>query len=202
MPIPKLLHISELTERTKSRGKEAGSPEFKTGIFFFPRQSLRDAKQAANNSIAGFKPGNWGSSGDVLTAILWSAVIEVEEGADLDPDVQGSSTIGLPVNIRPRLSPPLSKDYLGAAFVMPAATALWQDLLGFARTNKSTSDGGWGPAAVSSLIRIALSVRRSVDSIDRTTVWEVLAYLSSQVHIRSVVLGPHHDGISIVSWAD
>lgn len=200
--IPQLLHIREPTESISRGGVVGDVVEFRPGVFFFPWRTLQQAKQAVNNEIATHNPGSWVSTSDILTALLWSAVVEAEL-LDSDSGSQGVSTIGFPVNIRSRPRVSLPKDYLGAAFMMTTATASQQDLVCQSRAeNKSASAENLEASAVTALSRIALAIRRSVNSVDGTAVPEVLEYVNSQAGIQPIVLGPRHDGISIVSWAD
>ncbi|KAK7752551.1 hypothetical protein SLS62_005519 [Diatrype stigma] len=198
--VPELLHIREPNEPTRARRTGEGALEFKTGVFFFPWRTLQEIKQATNDRITALEPRSWVSTGDILTALLWSAVIEAESSAS-SSGLQGNSTIGLPVNFRSRLSISLPKDYMGAAFVMTAATASLKDLKAFPGTDGS-EDAETKVAAMNALSRIALEIRKSITSVDEPAIRKVFEYIDSQADIRSIILGPRHDGISLVSWAD
>lgn len=200
--IPELLHVKTPDELAKLAALAPQSRDLTTGIFFFPQESLQALKRAVNQHIASQDAGRWVSSGDILTAILWSAIISAESDSSNDED--GNNTIGFPVNFRSRFNPPLPADYLGAAFIMTTATASRRDLISLSSYMDST-DGAepLDPASVSKLAGIASTIRASVQRVDEESVRNALVYLDAASDSRPpITLGPRHDGISIVSWAD
>ncbi|KAI0388064.1 hypothetical protein F5Y04DRAFT_241598 [Hypomontagnella monticulosa] len=210
--IPKLLHVrgpEDFTRLARLASSASSSSDLVTGIFFFQQKTLLALKRLVNEHIITENATGWVSSGDVLTALLWSATL-VAEGGPSTPrpgrmaNVEATSTIGFPVNFRSRFHPPLSPNYLGAAFVMTAATASREDLLSFARGTGPPSGGELlDHTSISKLGKIASVIRTSLHGIDEGSVRDVLTYLdkASDDH-PPITLGPRHDGISIVSWAD
>ncbi|KAI1093093.1 transferase family-domain-containing protein [Rostrohypoxylon terebratum] len=200
--IPDLLHIKSPDELAKLASLMPQSHDLTTGIFFFSQKSLQTLKHAVNQYIASRDTGAWVSSSDILTALLWSAVVSAE--LDSSDDIKGNHTIGFPVNFRSRFNPPLLPDYVGAAFLMTAATTLRRDLISLSSHIDSTSGAEPpDPASVSTLAGIASGIRASIHRIDEEGVRNVLLYLDavSDNH-PPITLGPRHDGVSIVSWAD
>ncbi|KAI4861017.1 hypothetical protein F4820DRAFT_83421 [Hypoxylon rubiginosum] len=200
--IPELLYVRGPDDFTRIAGASVRPNDPTTCIFLFPQKNLRVLKDAVNGHIVSQGAAAWVSTGDILTALLWSAIL----AAELDPasGVEGENTIGVPVNFRSRLSPPLPPDYLGAAFAMTSATNSRSDLVSFATEASPPSDGApLDPASISRLARIASTVRSSLRRIDEESVRDVLLYLDAAPDDHPpITLGPRHDGISIVSWAD
>ena len=197
--MPKLLHTPPATNSAPREQSGTDRLEFKAGIFFFAQESLRELKTVTNRSLSVSDPGRWVSTNDILTALLWCAVIKAETS---ESDAHGFTTIGFPVNFRSRLDPPLCSDFLGSAFMMTTAKALLDDLLSSSIEDEGAGDGTLPADATARLARIALTIHNAVNAVDGAQVRAVLEYLRAQTDVQSVVLGPPHDGISIVSWAD
>ncbi|KAI1206485.1 transferase family-domain-containing protein [Annulohypoxylon truncatum] len=200
--IPELLHVKGPDELTKIAALASQPSDPTTGVFFFPQKTLQALKHAVNKHIASWGNGGWVSSSDILTALLWSAVLSAE--SDPMSDRKGSNTIGFPVNFRSRFNPPLPPDYLGTAFIMTTATASRDDLISLSfHAGSSNDDEPLDSASISKLADIASIIRASLHSIDEERVRNVLLYLdgASGDH-PPITLGPRHDGVSIVSWAD
>ncbi|KAI6084426.1 hypothetical protein F4821DRAFT_170589 [Hypoxylon rubiginosum] len=201
--IPQLLHVRGLTDYARVSAASAQPSDPTTCIFFFPQQSLQFLKHAVNGHIASQGISGWVSTGDILTALLWSAIL----AAELDPtsgSLEGTNTIGFPVQFRSHLRPSLPPDYLGAAFIMTSATNSRADLVSFAaNTNAPHGEAPLDPVSLSRLAKIACTIRSSLRRVDEESVRDVLMYLdaTSENH-PPITLGPRHDGISIVSWAD
>ncbi|KAI1417000.1 transferase family-domain-containing protein [Hypoxylon sp. FL1857] len=200
--IPELLHIQGPDDLAKFASTASRHNDFTTAIFYFPQKTLQALKRAVNDHIVSQGVASWVSSSDILTALLWSAILAAE--SDSGTNAKGNSTIGFPVNFRSRLNPPLPPDYLGAAFVMTVATASKEDLLSFATVADPLSDGVLlDSASVSRLAKIASTIRASLHRVDEESVRDVLMYLDTiPDNHPPIILGPRHDGISIVSWAD
>ncbi|KAI1386733.1 transferase family-domain-containing protein [Hypoxylon trugodes] len=197
--IPELLHVQE--NIVKPIGSSFHSPNWTTGIFFFPQKTLQSLKQAINQYIASQDAEGWVSLGDILTVLLWSAILVAE--SDPNTDIKGTSTIGFPVNFRSRLNPPLSPNYLGSAFVMAVATCLREDLIFAKNASLPSGDMTLDSASISALAKIATTIRTSLHQVDGERVRDVLLYLDAAPDNHPpITLGPPHDGISIVSWAD
>ncbi|KAI1397557.1 transferase family-domain-containing protein [Hypoxylon fuscum] len=200
--IPELLHVQQPDVLYK-RSSLMLPPrdDFATEIFFFPQRTLQALKHAVNEHIAREGGAGWISTGDILTALLWAAT----SAAELDPmDLTGTHTIGLPVNFRSRCSPPLSPDYLGAAFLMTTATDTMEDLVALiSGDSRLRSDTPLDHVSIQRLAKIASIVRASIRRVDEKSARDVLMYLDvvSDDH-APIKLGPRHSPISIVSWAD
>ncbi|KAH9907530.1 transferase family-domain-containing protein [Xylariomycetidae sp. FL2044] len=201
---PNLIGLPGVGETTKTAGTGGIAGDYKTAVFFFAEAKLQELKQVVNQEITGVKPGTWVSTGDIVTALLWSAVTRAQN--DLNRPISLShdtvtpgvdSTIDFPVNIRAKLQCPLPKDYVGAAFVMTSATVPLAKLL-------SLSDDTTAPeaGAVALISSIAGAVRESVNNIKEEDIWDMLSYVEAHPDLRTVTYGRRHGGISIVSWAD
>ncbi|KAI1379599.1 transferase family-domain-containing protein [Hypoxylon crocopeplum] len=200
--IPELLHVRGPDDFTRLTISKSRPSNLVTSIFFFPQKALQALKHAVNEHIVSQGIAGWASTSDILTALLWSALLAAEQ--DPRARVGSNNTIGFPVNFRPRFNPPLPSDYLGAAFVMTTATISQKDLISFATNASSPSDDvPLNPTSISRLSKIASTIRTSIHHINEESVQEVLMYLDavSDDH-PPITLGPRHDGISIVSWAD
>ncbi|KAI1764269.1 hypothetical protein GGR53DRAFT_328361 [Hypoxylon sp. FL1150] len=201
--IPELLHVKGLSDYARLTAASAQPSDLTTCIFFFPQQNLQVLKDAVNQDIASQGIAGWVSTGDVLTALLWSAIL----AAELDPDsgsLDGDHTVGFPVQFRSHFNPPLPPDYLGAAFIMTSATNPRSDLISLTTDARPPhGEAPLDPASLSRLAKIASTIRSSLRRIDEGSVRDVLMYLeaASENH-PPITLGPPHDGISIVSWAD
>ncbi|KAI1658379.1 transferase family-domain-containing protein [Daldinia decipiens] len=207
--MPRLLHARGPDDYARLAGPVSLLNDLRTGIFFFPQTKLQALQHTVNEHIASRGNTGWVSSGDILTALLWSAILAAEQElsvteSDTTTNQTDTSTIGFPVNFRSRYNPPLPANYLGAAFMMTAATALRTDLISFA--TKAASSGGHAlsdPISTSKLAEIAFTIRASLSSVDEQSVRDVLTYLNTASSDHPpITLGPRHDGISIVSWAD
>ncbi|OTA59279.1 hypothetical protein K449DRAFT_397570 [Hypoxylon sp. EC38] len=200
--VPELLHVQGPQDLARSASATSHRGDFKTAIFFFPQKTLQALKRAVNDHIVSQGVAGWVSSSDILTALLWSAIL----AAELDPtaSAMGNNTIGSPVNFRSRLNPPLPPDYLGGAFVMTAATISKEDLLSLATsTSPSSDDLLLDSTSISRLAKIASTIRASLHRVNEKSVLNVLMYLAAMSDDHPpIILGPLHDGISIVSWAD
>ncbi|KAI2783319.1 transferase family-domain-containing protein [Daldinia loculata] len=207
--IPRLLHVRGPDDYARLASPASSPNDLRTGIFFFPQTKLQALKHTVNEHIASQGNAGWVSSGDILTALLWSAILDAEQEppaaeSDTTANQRDTNTIGFPVNFRSRFSPPLPLNYLGAAFVMTAATALRTDLISFATGAASSNDYTLlDPTSTSKLAEIACTIRASLRSVDEQSVRDILTYLNTASSDHPpITLGPRHDGISIVSWAD
>ena len=218
--MPELLHV-----RTKAdivRGNERSEiteKHHQTGIFYFPRQHLQALKDDANTRIASREPGSWVSTSDVLSALLWGAIVDAQGDRTISDESATRkdtrvSTLSFPVQFRAVLRPPLPRNFLRSAFVMTSAKAPHEEVRRISRfrdnditasqaqNEEPRSDLNGDDAEtetllncvdVSVLANVALAIRRSVRRIDDATVRGVLACL--EVHPRTspeapLVLGP------------
>ncbi|KAI0198524.1 hypothetical protein F4808DRAFT_435480 [Astrocystis sublimbata] len=233
--MPDLLHIrsqEELALRSQaSRGAETGQKNYQTAILYFPSQHLRELKDAVTAHIASQEVGSWVSTGDILSSLLWSAILDAENEATLGDkttqqivigDSTRVSTLSFPVQFRSLFRPPLPQDFLGAAFVMTNAKVLHNHICRISHlgaksqlaqeTQTQTGARALASAAdIPALAKVALAIRKSTRAIDDATVREVLAYLELHSGTASakgpLILGPPRleaggSGTSVVSWAD
>ncbi|KAK8042348.1 hypothetical protein PG994_012831 [Apiospora phragmitis] len=132
----------------------------------------------------------WVSTGDVLTALLWNAVVAAEapppSSTSDNNNATSSSTISIPVNFRTRCEPPLPPDYLGAAFGRAAASAPVRELVSMAARSPPT------------MMTTSKAIR---DQVNAQSIRAAVAYAAAQPDIARVKRRPA-DGISMVSWAD
>ncbi|KAK8868359.1 Fumigaclavine B O-acetyltransferase easN [Apiospora arundinis] len=178
-------------------------PSFVTAIFHFAPQSLRRLKAFANDGA----DLPWVSTGDALTALLWSAVVAAESSSNAMTPL--SSTINIPVNFRDRCEPPLSPKYLGAAFGRATVSAPTEELLSLATSSPSCSSGNpsynkrdLDSTAPTLLAKTAAAIRRAITSqINAQSIRDAVTYTAAQRDINRVKRRPA-DGISMVSWAD
>ncbi|KAI1097221.1 transferase family-domain-containing protein [Jackrogersella minutella] len=198
--VPELLHVKGPSEFSRLASLASQSSDLVTGIFFFAQKTLQTLKLAVNEHIASQGLAGWVSSSDILTALLWSAVLAAESESVCD--AKGSNTIGFPVNFRSRFAPPLPPDYLGAAFVMTTATASRADLISFSTDLSSPRNESFDSSLIPKLAMLASLIRTSLQRVDEESVRDVLQYLeAASADHPPIMLGPRHDGISIVSWA-
>lgn len=207
--VPDLLHVREPADVAVQQTHELGQREFETCVFYFPQKVLGRLKQEVNRHVASLDCGiDWVSTGDILSALMWSAVVwaERDEIFASEFSVHGEEemlTAGIPVNFRSRCRPPLPRDYLGAAFGMTMATAPREDLMVLSgEADLLDNDKTLSISQSASLARISVAIRNSITRVEETRVRDLLAYTASQSDISKIKLGPRHDGISLVSWAD
>ncbi|KAI1118238.1 hypothetical protein F5Y14DRAFT_399710 [Nemania sp. NC0429] len=234
VPLPDLLHVrTPEEEAARSARRSRYVPEdFQTGIFYFPHTRLRALKGAVNAHIASRGAGAdaWVSTGDVLTSLLWSAIIAATadgaEGDVVPDDATRTSTLSFPVQFRSVLRPPLPRDFLGAAFVMTNAKVLHKDvcLVSPPRANsnfvaarqqlktesRAEAESPVDFVDIGALANVALAIRRSTQGIDDAAVRQVLECLEAHREVNPkapLILGPpRYDAggswTSVVSWAD
>ncbi|KAJ8125783.1 hypothetical protein O1611_g7853 [Lasiodiplodia mahajangana] len=229
--MPDLLHIATPEElaRSKARSHAAGQRKYQTAIFYFAQKQLRVLKDTVNKHIVSTYPKSWVSTGDILSFLLWSSIIEAQgclnssiaDKPVIDEDAR-ISVLSFPVQFRSTLHPPLPRGFLGAAFLMTSARVLHRDvcLTSRSQANSEFTMRDQGPKAevetsldsvdISALARVALAIRRSTQGIDDKAVRQVLAYLETHPEINPeapLILGsPRYyagsSGASVVSWAD
>ncbi|KAJ2988914.1 hypothetical protein NUW58_g3735 [Xylaria curta] len=224
--MPDLLHIRTPEEMARPAGRSQagqvagiGQKRYQTGIFYFSQQRLRALKDAVNVHVASREPGSWVSTSNILSSLLWSAIIEAEGHAPLHVDKSATdddtrmSTLSFPVQFRSVFRPPLPRDFLGAAFVMTNARVLHKDVCLIshpgANSESVAQDQEPNPESwketetetetsvysinIPALAKVALAIRKSTQRIDDTAVRQVLAYLEAHPEVNQdapLVLGP------------
>ncbi|KAI0477806.1 hypothetical protein GGR56DRAFT_427312 [Xylariaceae sp. FL0804] len=245
-PLPELLHTPDAPARAGE--DDEGGDDYVTGIYFFPQAGLARLKAGVNAYLASSSSSSstssssssnptsesssasansaWVSTSDVLTALLWRAVLAAEQHPPLPPPPQrdhvdlpvpatatATATVVFPVNFRTRTDPPLvPAGYLGAAFVVAGATAeldLDPGLPPSPSSSSSSSDNNGSPPPISPaslLARAALAVREAVSRVDGRFVRALLAQATAGAEggRRRLALGPRRgrDTVVVVSWAD
>ncbi|KAK5626155.1 hypothetical protein RRF57_001870 [Xylaria bambusicola] len=203
--MPNLLHTKikeDAVRGTDQSCTEKGKKHYQTGVFYFPRQHLRALKDATNAHIASQGPGSWVSTSDVLSAVLWRAIIGAQEhpylrNRHVTHQSTRVSTLSFPVQFRSALRPPLPRNFLGAAFLMTGtmvphedvcrisdfrdfSTSLAQDKELRAESHVNSAEmEGLNSIHIPALANVALAIRESVRGIDDATVRGVLAYLEA-----------------------
>ncbi|KAK6082528.1 stip1 likey and u-box containing protein 1 [Seiridium cupressi] len=201
--VPDLIHVVERDEMPTTVKSTNKGIIYETRIFYFPQATLQELKMTVNEHLPNLENRvPWVSTGDILTAILWSATIWTDQGSvEVAPDNGDMCAVGIPVNFRSRLNPKLPQDYLGAAFGMTTASVARANLLSASR-NTATANVPLNKGSLLSLARIASAIRSSLGHVSEAGIRSALEYTASQPDITSIKLGPRHDGISLVSWAD
>ncbi|KAF2963563.1 hypothetical protein GQX73_g10016 [Xylaria multiplex] len=229
LSMPNLLHAIPLGESARSTSpSQAVSIEqknYQTVIFYFPQQHLRTLKDVVNEFITSHEPGSWVSTNDILSSLLWSAVIEAQEHSyhDTNQEVVAKdgrmSTLSFPVQFRSVLRPPLPREFLGAAFLMTNARVPHKDVCLISKSivqskpapqTQAETDVLASSADIPILAKVALAIRRSIRKIDDAAVRGVIVYLETHLGANlesSIILGPpRYDAggswTSVVSWAD
>lgn len=199
--LPGLVHVIKSDEQSLAKKNVPNKAVYVTKILHFPHTFLQELKTAVNDQVRSLQGAvEWVSTGDVLTAILWSATVWMKEVGS-DDERTDSRTIAIPANFRAQLSPALPQNYLGSAFAMTLATATRNDLLRASADDLST-DGLLPHESTSSLARIASAIRSSLGRVNDASVKQVLRFVTSQSDITPIKFAPRHSGISLVSWAD
>ncbi|KAM0810260.1 hypothetical protein AB5N19_10608 [Seiridium cardinale] len=201
--VPDLIHVVERDEMPTTVKSTYRDIIYETRIFYFPQATLQELKIAINEHLPNLENRvPWVSTGDILTAMLWSATIWTDQGGvEVAPDNGVMCAVGIPVNFRSRLNPKLPQGYLGAAFGMTTVSVARADLLSASR-NTATANVPLGKESLLSLARVASAIRSSLGQVSEAGIRGALEYTASQPDITSIKLGPRHDGISLVSWAD
>jgi hypothetical protein len=172
-------------------------------IFNFQKERLQSLKAEVTSYLP--HETTWVSTGDILTAVLWSATAFAELQGDAKSacgtavSEKDERAIRIPVNFRSRYKPPLPGNYLGAAFGIYLATAREIDL-----EHIATGADADKVVFISALARVAAAVRRAVDLVKGENMRSVVEYLVAQKDLKNIELGPQNTrpSPSIVSWAD
>ncbi|KAI1422560.1 hypothetical protein F5Y12DRAFT_610390 [Xylaria sp. FL1777] len=219
--MPDLLHTRTPEEPVRGAGRlhAAGQKNYQTGIFYFPQRHLRVLKAAVNEHVTSREPGSWISTSDILSSLLWNAIIGAQQHPlPLDTDLMTSqknariSTLSFPVQFRSALRQPLPRNFLGAAFLMTSARVPHKDVClisPFLSINSTSTAQGQeskhepqvdaeaevliNSVDISALAQVALAIRRSIQRIDDAAVRGVLAYLEAHPDTdpeAPLVLGP------------
>ena len=197
--LPGLLHYQRM--QTSNGDQEKGNAtDMVTSILTFSNQQLDILKTEVTKflSVNGIK---WVSTGDILTAILWSSIVSTELSfhrcsiSTNKPPQSNMHAIRIPVNFRRRYVPPLATNFMGAAFGVSLATAKEADLINIALCNDNE-------LFLSALARVSGAIREAVSRVNARSMRNVVQFLMAQKDITNIRFGPTDAKISIVSWAD
>lgn len=198
--LPELLQVSD------PHGRVTATADYETRTFRFPPEALQSLKDSVNEQVAsqGLE-ADWVSTGDVLTALLWSASAwsESQKGSDTEPDGgdSGKTCVAtVPVNIRSKIIPPLPAQYLGAAFVMAPVEVPRADLL-LASEGGNSDKTKSSEASAEALARIAARVRGAIHRVTDERVRALVAHIRARPDIRDVQIAMGGGALSFISWA-
>ena len=196
---------SILEPQSETASEEFGiSPSFSlldmtTTTFCFPANSLSELKNHVTESIAEQEgPDGWISTNDALCALLWqrtslarfgsSSPPSSITGANGDTALPSHSRLGLAINGRSKLTPPLPSTYIGNLNLYGTSNLPLPLIL-----------------AENSLGAIALSIRHAISSIDDAKIRRTISFIEQLSDVALLApgfksfLGPD---LAITSWAD
>ncbi|KAI1343094.1 hypothetical protein F5Y15DRAFT_372090 [Xylariaceae sp. FL0016] len=88
-PVPEVLHVPTPHDMARMTGPKPG--HYVTSVVFLPDTNVQDLKIAVNDHLAAQRPGFWVSTHDVLTTLLWAAVLGAKP-APPDPSASANPT--------------------------------------------------------------------------------------------------------------
>ncbi|KAL6821260.1 transferase family domain-containing protein [Trichoderma camerunense] len=186
---PLLLHKED-----SSPSSQPSKPvEIETTFFRYSAESFKSLKAEVTKHLP--DETSWVSTSDILTALLWGSAIFSEFSDDDNDTANNVCSMRIAVNCRSRYSPPLPKNYLGAAFGVSLVTAKKVDLMDIGRS----SGGTYSTTAIAN---VAAAVRQSVNIIDEGKMNTIVHHLSAQEDVTGLKLCEQPASVSIVSWAD
>ena len=133
--------------------------------------------------------GGWVSTNDVLCAVLWHAIVRARSGEELVVDGKRSK-LGVPVNFRSKMVPPLPQDFIGNAVVDVTVDRPMVELL------------VWSTPA---LARTALSIRQAVMSVDDAYIRALIDTIDGLEDIRKFnggIKSSLGDDVTVTTWLD
>ncbi|KAI9778069.1 MAG: hypothetical protein M1839_008373 [Geoglossum umbratile] len=177
--------------------KPVSAPKTDHGIFYFSADSLSSLKAAVSSSVPSADdeaPKTWISTNDALVAFFWSCVTRarfprLQSSLVGDPEVE--ATLGMAVDGRRRLDPPLPSEYIGNVTAFSAATAPLSTL------TSATSLPALGV--------LAFSIRESVARIDDTHIRSAITFIDRVADVRTIAPGfkcVFGRDFYTTSWAD
>jgi hypothetical protein len=164
-------------------------PPMTVRLFHFSASSLSTLKSSLTAHlpppVSASEPPSFISTNDALTALLWSCVTRARSP---HLDTSTSSRLGMAVNARRHLNPPLSPNYLGnvnlfATSLLPLSTLSAPD-----------------PASLAS---VALSIRKAIVAVNNQHIRSAVSLIDSLPNIKALqygfnsFLGPD---IAVTSW--
>ncbi|KAL0943843.1 transferase family protein [Colletotrichum truncatum] len=182
-------------------------PEFTAAIFYFAPEGLERLKRAAVDHlpILGESGVPWVSTSDVLTALLWSAIVWAEQDFSPTIDRNVPSHMAFPVNIRSLWTPALPPDYVGAACGRASAAAPTGDLL-LLSAPEAKHEGGegsndLGPSKARLMAKVSVAVRAAIANMSEEKMRTAIAFTAAQPDLSRITQRPTRAPM-ITSWAD
>ncbi|QYT06116.1 hypothetical protein H0G86_012982 [Trichoderma simmonsii] len=186
---PLLLH----KENSSPSSQPSKPVEIETTFFRYSAESLKSLKVEVSKHLP--DGTSWVSTSDILTALLWGSATFSEFPDDDNNTASDFCSMRIAVNCRSRYSPPLPKNYLGAAFGVSLVTAKKVDLVDIGRSSGETY-------SISAIANVAAAIRQSVNVIDEDKMNTIVNHLSAQEDVTGLKLCEQPASVSIVSWAD
>ncbi|EFQ87662.1 hypothetical protein PTT_16765 [Pyrenophora teres f. teres 0-1] len=149
----------------------------------------------------------WVSTNDVLTALLWSAVVWAEDDDNFTSNTDDVSQMKFPVNIRSRWSPRLPDEYLGVAVIQAPVTSPREDLLSLSSGPLITHDTETRNGHILDLekekllAKVSSSIRRALNDIDVKDIRHAIAFTAAVPDVSKISERPRN-AVKITSWAD
>jgi trichothecene 3-O-acetyltransferase len=168
--------LVDLAAESQSGASPPAFPAMKTRLFQFSSKSLAELKSdVTRNIVTADDPSlpSWVSTNDCLTALLWSCVTRARLSRLGDSSEQ-SSRLGMAVNGRRHLSPPVPATYLGNVNYFGTASIPMESL---------------AAPGLASLATTARSVRAAIESIDTRHIHSANTLILSQKDIKSLTYG-------------
>ena len=154
-------------------------------------------KEKAANTKAAFdqvfksqnRDGAWVSINDILCTILWHSITRARLAEGLVSE-GNQSKLGVPVNVRSKMVPPLPRNYIGNATVDATAE------------RSITALATW---TIPELAHTALSIRQAISAVDDTYIRaliDVIDGLEDAGSIKTSRADFLGDDVTITSWLD
>ncbi|KAI9756665.1 MAG: hypothetical protein M4579_003754 [Chaenotheca gracillima] len=191
-------------------------PALEVQLLYFSQSALAELKAAASlTKTEDAKPKTdvsvWISTNDALASLLWSSItcarFPSNESGSTNPST--ISKLGVAVNGRSRLNPPLPPSYIGNAIIY-ATTSLPVEAIKAAAVSaplelSPTSPLNSLPQSPRPLSTLALAIRSAINKVDDAHIRSTVALVNSLDDVSRLManfdnfLGP---GLIFTSWAD
>lgn len=182
--------IAAEERRQRKSTQVSERPEMIGKCFMTNKVDIAMLKDAIMAFLGGDDPhGAWVSTNDVLCAVLWHAIVRARSGEG--PVVECKrSKLGVPVNVRSKMVPPLPQDFIGNATVDVTVDRPMTELLIWSTPK---------------LARTALSIRQAILSVDDAYIRALIDTIDGLEDIRRSKGGCESflgDDVTITSWLD
>lgn len=173
-----------------SPAKSAPAPPTKMEIFFFSREKLAELKRLASAPTQEAQNGDWISTSDALCALLSTCIQRTR-------DKPRPLTLGLAMDFRGAMDPPLPADYIGNAVHM-----LYIPLPHFPSSQNIQDQR-------STISTTAHLIRQRIKTVTQEYMHRIIGALNSPdiqdiskvFHTRAAPAGADSDFVTITSWA-